>query len=181
MRCIVVGTSGAGKSTFARAAAKVLGVPHIELDELFWSENWTPRPTEEFVAAVRQATVGERWVADGNYTVVRSVLWPLATHVIWLNFSRTLVFSRVFWRTIQRVALRQRLWHGNRESIRKAFFSRESILLWSLTTHAKNQEKFGRLRAHPEFAHLTWLELKHPGQARALLSELGQAGAPSAP
>lgn len=93
MRYLVIGTSGAGKSTFARAFASAMAVPHVELDELFWAENWSPRPTEEFTMSVSKVASEERWVIDGNYTVARDVLWPLATHVVWLNFSRTVVFA----------------------------------------------------------------------------------------
>lgn len=177
MRYIVVGTSGAGKSTFARAAAKALTVRHIELDELFWAEHWTPRPTEEFTRSVSELALGERWVMDGNYSAVREVLWPRATHVVWLNFSRPVVFSRICWRTIKRAVLRQTLWHGNRESLRRAFLSRESILLWSLTTYAKNQTKYAQLRQQPEFAHLSWVELRSPREAKAFLSGLVRAAA----
>lgn len=52
----------------------------------------------------------------------------------------------------------EQLWHGNRESLSRAFFSKESILLWALTTYKKNQDKYARLRAGGQFAHLTWQE-----------------------
>lgn len=177
MRYLVIGTSGAGKSTFARAFASALAVPHVELDELFWAENWSPRPTKEFTMSVSKVASEERWVIDGNYTVVRDVLWPLATHVVWLNFSRTVVFPRVIWRTIKRTVLRQRLWHGNRETIRKAFFSRKSILLWSLRTYTKNQNKYARLREGPEYAHLSWVELKSPTEAIRFLTAISRTDA----
>lgn len=177
MRYVVVGTSGSGKSTFARALAQAMTVRRIELDELYWGENWTPRPADEFTRSVSEFAVGDRWVVDGNFSKVRDVLWPSATHIVWLNFSRRVVFTRVLWRTIKRAVLRQVLWHGNRESIRKAFFSRESILLWSLSTYAKNQTKYAMLRSEPEFAHLSWLELETPSQARAFLSSLAGSAA----
>jgi len=177
MRYLVVGTSGSGKSTFAKSVARALTVPHVELDELFWNANWTPRSTEEFTRSVHKAALGESWVIDGNYTVVRPVLWPRATHIVWLNFSRTVVFSRVFWRTIKRAVFRQQLWHGNRESFHKAFFSRESIMLWSMTTYAKNRIKYAKLREQPEFAHLSWVELQRPSQVNKFLSNLRRTDA----
>jgi adenylate kinase family enzyme len=177
MRYLVVGTSGSGKSTFAQEAARRLSVPHVELDKLFWGPNWTAQPTEEFTKSVQHAALGERWVIDGNYALARPVLWPRATHVVWLNLSRTVVFSRVFRRTVRRAFFREELWHGNRESIRKSFFSRESILLWSLSTYAKNQANYAKLREQPEFASLKWVELRRPSEVRKFLSALNRSNA----
>jgi adenylate kinase family enzyme len=36
----VVGSTGSGKTTFARALAEKLGVPHVEIDALFWQRGW---------------------------------------------------------------------------------------------------------------------------------------------
>ena len=165
MRYVVVGTSGVGKSTFARSLARATNCRYIELDELHWAEDWVERPDADFAEAVRVAVGGDRWVVDGNYSLVREEIWPKARHVIWLNFSRRVVFSRVLWRTLKRAALRERLWHGNRESLSRAFFSRESILLWALTTYKKNQVKYARLQTGGQFAHLTWHEFTTPSQA----------------
>ncbi|WP_428001083.1 hypothetical protein [Acidovorax sp.] len=79
MRYVIVGTSGAGKSTFAAALVQATGCPHIELDALYWGPEWTAVPHEQFEARVRSATEGECWVADGNYTALREVLWGRAT------------------------------------------------------------------------------------------------------
>jgi hypothetical protein len=79
------------------------------------------------------------------------------------------VFSRVFWRTLSRGLMRTRLSHGNRESLRMAFLSKDSVLLWSLTTYKKNQAKFADLRASGEYAHLRWTEITHPTQAQAFI------------
>jgi adenylate kinase family enzyme len=169
MRIIVVGTSGSGKSTFAEALASRLHVPRVELDALHWLPNWTERDRGEFRALVAQATEGDRWVVDGNYSAVRDVLWPRATDIVWLNFSRATVFSRVFTRTVRRCWTKEELWAGNRESWRKAFLSRKSILLWSLTTYSKNRMKYARLRNEPGFAHLRWHELRAERDAQYLL------------
>ncbi len=36
MRVVVIGTSGAGKTTMAREIAVRFGLPHIELDAINW-------------------------------------------------------------------------------------------------------------------------------------------------
>jgi adenylate kinase family enzyme len=165
MRCVIVGTCGAGKTAFARELAAKLGAPHIELDELHWSENWTIQPREEFEAAVRRASSGSTWVADGNYSLVRHALWSRATHIVWLNYSRWIVFPRVIRRTVRRTFTQEQLWHGNRESFRKAFLSRESVLLWSFETYSKNLLKYRGLKGSNDYSHLQWSELTHPAQA----------------
>ncbi len=169
MRFVVIGTSGSGKSTFARALAEARHVPYVELDELFWLPHWTPRDRKDFCGRTLAATSGESWVVDGNYSTVREVLWPRATHIVWLNFSRLTVYSRIIRRTLARAATRQELWAGNRETFRKAFLSRESILLWSFSTFGKNRLKYSALRSSPEFAHLSWHELRDPSEAYEFL------------
>jgi tRNA A37 N6-isopentenylltransferase MiaA len=60
---VVVGTSGAGKTTLALELAAILNVPHIELDALHWGREWSVRPdfAERVVAAVaaRDAVGGQ--------------------------------------------------------------------------------------------------------------------------
>ena len=167
---LVIGTSGAGKSTFAQALAKALGAPHIELDALHWGPNWTQR--DSFVADARRAATANTWVCDGNYSVARTAIWPRATHVVWLNYPRRVVWWRVFWRTLQRGLGQAPLWAGNRESLRMAFFSKDSILWWSLTTFGKNRRKYAALRHDPQWQHLQWLELRHPRAAQATIAQL---------
>ena len=176
MRCVVVGTSGSGKSTFARELASKARLHYVELDKLYWAANWTPRHASEFQQAVQRETECERWVVDGNYSAMREAFWPRATHVVWLNFSRTVVFSRIIRRTFKRAITQEELWDGNRESLRKALLSKQSILLWSFTTYAKNRLKYARLRVSPEYAHLQWQELQTPRQAKAFIrSHAGNA------
>lgn len=175
MRFVVIGTSGAGKSTFATALARALDCPYTELDALHWGPRWTPVPHEEFDASVRAATTGDRWVVDGNYSAVRDVLWSRASHIVWLNLSRRIVYARVFNRTMRRLLLRTPLWNGNRESYRLTFFSRDSILLWAVTTFSRNQSKFSALRTDPRFRHLQWIELREPAQASDFLRSQARA------
>jgi len=171
-RYVVVGTSGSGKTTFARRLAARVRAPYVELDALYWGADWKPRPPEHFEEDVRAATDTDHWVVDGNYSAVRDALWPRATHIVWLNFSRGVVFSRVIRRTLWRGVIRERLWAGNRESLRIAFLSKESILLWSFATFGRNRVKYTNLRTAPEYGRLTWHELRTPRQAEAFLERI---------
>ena len=176
VRVIVIGTSGAGKSTFAKALAASQGSRYVELDDLFWAEGWTPKPQGEFIELTRLAAQGERWVMDGNYSVVRETVWPRATHVVWLNYPRSTVLMRVLRRTVWRVLSRRPLWHGNRETVGRAFFSRQSILVWAASTYDKNRHRYAQLRADQQYAHLVWTELRHPRDAVAYLRQQARGG-----
>jgi adenylate kinase family enzyme len=121
-RVAVVGTSCAGKTTFAAVLAAQLQAPHIELDALHWRPGWVRARPEAFRQAVAAATSADRWVSDGNYSVVRDLVWGRATALVWLDYSFPTVLRRALHRTARRALLREELYSGNRESFRKALF-----------------------------------------------------------
>lgn len=161
-RIVVVGTSGAGKSHLAARLARELACPRIELDTLHWAPNWVERPDADMAADLARVITPPRWVADGNYSSVRHVLWPRATDIVWLDHPRHVVWARVLRRTARRTLLREPLWHGNRETLRMALFSRESILWWSLTTFASKRRRYATLMSSGDHPHLHWHRLSNP-------------------
>ena len=169
-RVAVVGTSGCGKSVFARQLAQSLGHPCVELDELSWAPDWRAKPEDVFRRLVAAAAAAPRWVIDGNYSRMRDVVWPRATTVIWLNFGFRTVFFRALRRTLGRLITREELWHGNRESLGRAFFSRESILVWVITTFHRRRRQYEELRASGKYSHLSWIELRRPSDAKRYLA-----------
>lgn len=171
-RVVVVGTSSCGKTTFARRLASALGIARIELDELYWGPGWQPKTQSEFMRLVAEASDAGAWVAEGNYSAAREVLWPRATTIIWLNFSLPRVLWRGLRRAVSRAFTREVLWHGNRESLRRTFLSRDSILLWIVTTHARRTRDYETLRASNQYPNMRWLEFRHPSQAERWLQEL---------
>lgn len=66
-RALIIGSSGAGKSIFARKLAEVTGLPLVYLDLLWHRADKTTVPREEFDAALRQILARERWIIDGNF------------------------------------------------------------------------------------------------------------------
>lgn len=171
-RVIVVGTSGAGKSTYAESLARVLGHAHTELDELHWDRNWQPKPAPVFRELVARVAAQPRWIADGNYGAVRDLVWPRATTVVWLNYALPTILWRLFWRTVARMVTRRQLWHGNRESFRLSFLSRQSILVWAVSTFQRRREQLAALRSSGQYPQLSWLEFRAPREAEAYLRSL---------
>ena len=93
-RVVVVGATGAGKSTLAGRLAQGLDVPFVELDALFWGPQWTPAAPDDFRARVDATSAGPAWVIAGNYGAVRDLLWPRADTVVWLDYPLPLVLAR---------------------------------------------------------------------------------------
>lgn len=151
-RIVVVGTSCCGKTAFARLLAQSLRYPCVELDELYWGPQWTPKPDAEFRRSVQTAAGAPRWVADGNYGRVRDILWPRATTIVWLNYSFQCVLLRALRRTLGRLITREPLWYGNKESIRRSLFCK--------------------------YPHLSWVELRRPSEAEPYLRSIQPEHAP---
>jgi adenylate kinase family enzyme len=171
-RVVVIGTSCSGKTTFAADLAQQLQVEHIELDQLHWLPDWQPRSLAEFRDLVSQAIATERWVLDGNYSKVRDLVWPRATHLIWLNYSFPIVFGRALRRTFRRIFLRESLFADNRETLRQVLFDRESILWWVIRTYRRRRREYPQLFLEEEHMHLQVIALNRPREAQFILDLL---------
>ncbi len=169
-RVLVVGTTCAGKTTYARQLSRSLPIPHIELDALYWLADWIERPGEEFRLAVGEAVSRNSWVMDGNYGSVREVIWPRATAVIWLNYSFPTVGWRGLRRTVKRCVTKEELYGGNRETISKSFFSRDSILRWLVTTYGRRKREYRNIFDQDSYPNLAKIEFRTPLEAENLLS-----------
>ncbi len=171
-RINVVGTCGSGKTTVARELADRLGFIHVELDALSWGPNWTMEPDDAFRAVVAAASAGDRWVIDGNYRKVRSIVWARVDTIVWLDYSFPRVFEQLLRRTIRRALTHEELWHGNRERLRTSFFSRDSILLWAIKTHRRRQREYPALLARPEYERPRVVRLRSPRETRRWLADI---------
>jgi adenylate kinase family enzyme len=101
-RVSVVGVSGAGKTTVGRKLAAALGVAFVELDAIFHQPDWVELPHDDFRERVHAALATPGWVVDGNYSMVRDLVWDRADTVVWLDLPRRLVMRRVILRTLRR-------------------------------------------------------------------------------
>ena len=149
MRLVVVGTSGSGKSTMAKALSLGLGVPHVEMDALNWQPGWRDlavQEPEEFRRRVAAAAAGEAWVIDGNYTKVRSALWPRATAFVWMDPPRAVVMRQVLWRSFNRAISKTELWPGtgNKEQFRR-WLDKGHPIRWAWDNWASNRARYAAI------------------------------------
>jgi adenylate kinase family enzyme len=174
-RIAIVGTTGSGKTTLAAHVSSCLGIPHLEFDALYWMPGWTERPLPEFRVHVAEAVGQAAWVTDGNYSIVRDLVWARADTLVWLDYPLPTVMWRLWRRTLGRVRRRELLWGTNQERLREQFASRHSLFLWALNTHRRHRRDYPPLLARPEYAHLALVRLARPGQTAAWLAGLAPA------
>jgi adenylate kinase family enzyme len=152
---ILASASGSGKTTFARRLALALDVPHVELDAIHHQPDWRELDADEFRRRVAPIVARTGWVIDGVY---RGKLGDLtlerADLVIWLDLPRRVWLPRLVLRTLTRVALRQELWNGNRESLRSVLLSRDSLVLFALRNDRRRQHVYPRALAAYRVARL---------------------------
>lgn len=168
-RIIVIGTTGSGKTTLARAIACRLGLPHGEQDAWNHLAGWQEAPLPQFRAAVDIFTAQPGWVMDGNYSKARDIGWARADTLVWLDYPAQVVFWRVLTRTLRRVVGRQELWNGNRETWRGAVQA-DAPLRWLFRTHWRRRRELPEQAA--EYPHLTLIRLRSPREAQRWLERL---------
>lgn len=168
-RISVVGTTGSGKSYLAAKLAASLDIPYIELDALHWGPNWTHCSDEEMSSRVDAATRAKAWVVDGNYSLVRDLVWARTEAVIWLDYSLPLILWRLFKRTLKRYFKRELLWGINKERFWPQFFSRDSLFLWALSTYRRRKLTYLSLISSPVYASLKIYRFTSPPALEAWL------------
>jgi adenylate kinase family enzyme len=168
-RIVVIGSTGAGKSTLAAALAARLRCPHVELDALHWEPGWVQAPWDVFRDRVAAALAGDRWVVDGNYRRARDLIWPRADTLIWLDLPLPTIMASLWGRTWRRILRAERLWNGNRERLATQFLSRDSLFVWAVSTHRRHRRDWAAALRAPEHQHLRVIRLRSRREMDALL------------
>lgn len=100
-KILVIGSGGAGKSTFARRLSAITGIKVVHLDKLYWRSDWVEPLKEEWKETLEKAMCGEAWIMDGNYSGTFEMRLAVCDTVIFLDLPRTICVYRI----IKRVAL----------------------------------------------------------------------------
>ncbi|HDN2512258.1 TPA: adenylate kinase [Providencia rettgeri] len=176
MKINIIGTSGSGKSTLCQQLALLLNVPAIELDSLYWLANWQGSSDEALAErlSISLNNAPSGWVLDGNYTRTQPIKWKDVDMVIWLDYSLPRTLYQSITRTLSRIHSGQELWEntGNKERWGKAFFSRDSIILWLLKTYYPNKERNLKHMANINLCHIQFVRLTSPKETRLFLQQM---------
>ena len=63
---MILGRGGAGKSTLAVQLSEITGLPVVELDRLFWSEDLSPLSLPAWIQVQERLSAAHWWIMDGD-------------------------------------------------------------------------------------------------------------------
>jgi hypothetical protein len=102
---------------------------------------------------------------------VRDLVWRRATHLVWLDYERSVIMRRVIFRSLLRVILRTELWAGNRERWR-SFVRPSHPIRWAWSTWARRRLEMDERLTQPDYASLVVLRLRNPSEVQRAISLL---------
>src|SRR3569833_236566 len=152
-RVLVVGVTGAGKSTLARTLSSRLGLTYHEMDALYFNgPSWAVNG--KLAEDVSRLTAEPRWIMDSlGYPEVRDLLWDRADTVIWLDYPKRVIMPRVLRRSFRRTVRHEVLFGGNVETWRD-WLSREHPAWWAWSQYGARRREVRHRLHDPRFAPL---------------------------
>ncbi|MEM6633628.1 MAG: DNA topology modulation protein [Bacteroidota bacterium] len=99
-RVMVIGCSGAGKSTFSRKLSQLTALELIHLDQHFWKPNWEEIDKAEWKEIVEMLSSKPKWIIDGNYGGTMDIRLSRADTIIFLDYPTLTCLWRVTKRTL---------------------------------------------------------------------------------
>jgi adenylate kinase family enzyme len=145
-KVLVLGSPGAGKSTFARRLAAAMGLPLIHLDQQYWSAGWVPTPSTAFREKVKALVAEPAWIMDGDYGSTLDIRIPAADAIFYIDQPRWLCMWGVLKRSLGGIGrVRADMAPGCPEK-----FSWE-LYVYTWNYHrAKKPQRFAWMAKHPE-------------------------------
>jgi len=130
MKILVLGYSGAGKSTFAKKLQLHYEIPLLYLDTIHFEANWVERSDENMENDMKRfMSHNESWIIEGNYRKVCKDRYDLADQIFIFKRQRLVCLYGVVKRRIKHHKTpRESIATGCKEKLDLSF------LLWVLFT-----------------------------------------------
>ncbi len=181
-RILILGRTGSGKTTLARQLAAALGVPHVELDSLYFGPDFSTSPLPVLRERTSAAIAGDRWVMDGNKRAVRDLVWPRADTIIWLDYPVYLTLWRLAKRARRRTSAlgAHASQTGRMRDLPGQLLAAASGVLTALRSHRGQRREYPRLFAQPANQHLAVARLGSPRATRQWIARVTEVNGPPA-
>lgn len=152
-RVLVIGSGGAGKSTFAKRLGNILNLGVVHLDSLYWKPGWIETPKQDWRKTIEGIITRDSWIMDGNYSGTLDLRLGACDTVIFLDSSRIVCLWRVIKRAMKyRNKSRPDMAPGCPERLRFGFF------LWIWNYQKRTRPEIVRmLKENAEHKNVIWL------------------------
>ena len=87
-RILVLGPCGSGKTCLTRQLSRILDLPAVHLDAIFWRPGWISTPQPEWRGMVRSLLRQDSWIMDGTYESTLDLRIPAAEVIVMVNRPR---------------------------------------------------------------------------------------------
>lgn len=173
-RVLVLGRTGSGKTTLARALSAALGVPHVELDALYFGPGFMTVPLPVLRQRASEAIAGERWVIDGNKKALHDLVWPRADTVVWLDYPVAVSLWRLTKRMVWRTSVLKQQASGGKDSsaLLPQILAAGKGVLTALRSHRGQRRRYPAMFAQPQHQHLSVVRLRSPRATRRWLQRV---------
>jgi adenylate kinase family enzyme len=164
-RIMIIGCCGCGKTTLANALHKILKLPVVHLDKLYWKPGWIESTKEEWIEKQNMIVMDDEWIIDGNYAGSLDIRLNRCTSVIFLDYSRWICTYRIFKRFLRHIGkTREDMAEGCQERIGFRFLK----FVWNFPKHSryKNYQKMIK------YDDVVKLVLKNPRETRKFVNEI---------
>lgn len=164
-KILIIGSNGAGKSTFSYALAEKLNLPLIHIDQIYWRGRWDVTPRDEFERAIVQEAQKEKWIIEGNNIKSLEQRLPYADTVFWFEFPPLFCIFNIFkreWR--YRGKVRPDM---PDECVSKLRFS---FLRYAFRFNKNNRTRIEELLSH--YTHVKVIRFTGRGQVKKYLKSL---------
>ncbi len=121
----IIGPPGSGETTIALKLSKILNIKLLNLDDIYWEENWV-KNTNFANEVIDKFTRDGSWVVDGFYDESAEMMYNKANIIFLLEVPYFLMILRLIYRSFFRITKKQVVCGNNYENI-KFLFSRNGL------------------------------------------------------
>lgn len=167
-RILVIGSCGAGKSTFSRRLGRALGLEVIHLDQHYWKPNWVESEKPEWRERVARLIERDSWIIDGNYSGTLELRMERCDTVVFLDIPRHVCL----WRVLKRVLTYR---EGKRPDMAEGCPERFDLaFLWWVWTFPKRSRSkiISRLDANSRLKRV--VRIQNNAEAEKFLGEVAR-------
>lgn len=174
-KIVVIGSSGAGKSTFAQALGDILGIEVVHLDRHFWRPDWKEHP-RNIRLEIQQELLKkkDRWIIEGTYLGSSDDRLNAADTIIFLDMPWVLCLWRVIVRHMAASSMPVRLDIPEGCRDRVTFRSLLKVVFFPIRGRRQLLKKINgiRMREDEYFKHKFFLRYKTGKDAYCFLEKL---------